>query len=83
MAFETKYDHNFVNKVHWYRSKDMPKASIAKKMGVSERAIKYIIRKRKPSAPIDAVVENFHDEDVKITIWQRVKEIFGVFYKKK
>jgi len=71
----------------------------AEKMGVKRRTIRYIINKRKPSKYYlsgaklaskvdkflqpDAVVESFHEQNSKLTIWQRIKKLLGIFYKKK
>ena len=96
--FRKKYDQDFVDVVHHlnkiYKG---DRDQIAEEMGVKRRTVRYIINKRKPSKisgaklaskvdkflQPDAVVESFHEQDIKLTIWQRIKKILGIFYKKK
>jgi transcription initiation factor IIE alpha subunit len=93
--FRKKYDQDFVDVVHHLNKKYKgDRDQIAEEMGVKRRTIRYIINKRKPSKlsgaklvskvdkflQPDAVVESFHEQDIKLTIWQR---LLGIFYKKK
>ena len=93
--FMKKYDQDFVDVLHHLNKKYKgDRGKIAEKMGIKRRTIMYIINKRKPSKlsgakllskvdkflQPDAVVESFHEQDSKLTIWQR---LLGIFYKKK
>jgi transcription initiation factor IIE alpha subunit len=96
--FRKKYDQDFVDVVHHLNKKYKgDRDQIAEEMGVKRRTIRYIINKRKPSKlsgaklvskvdkflQPDAVVESFHEQDSKLTIWKRIKKLLGIFYKKK
>ena len=93
--FMKKYDQDFVDVVHHLNKKYKgDRDKIAEKMGIKRKTIRYIINKRKPSKlsgaklvskvdkflQPDTVVESFHEQDSKLTIWQR---LLGIFYKKK
>ena len=75
------------------------KNKVATDLKMKKRAVAYIIEKKKPSKYYlsgaklaskvdkflqpDAVVESFHEQNSKLTIWQRIKKLLGIFYKKK
>lgn len=73
---KTKYDQEFVNRVHEMKALTFKHSEIAKELNIKEPAVAYIIKNRtyEKISPMDVVMEVFHEEDEKPSLWQRAKK---------
>ena len=71
-----KYSQNFVNRVHEMKAVKFTNEEISKELNIKTPAVAYILRNRSyvKTSPMDVVLEVFHEEDEKPSLWQRLKK---------
>ena len=78
MSFKQKYSQAIVNKVHELSATNSVKL-ISEAMNLSERTVRYILRKRHPNIPQDVLLEAYNEGSEKTeTTWEKIKKILGI-----
>ena len=78
MSFKQKYSQAIVNKVHELSATNSVKL-ISEAMNLSERTVRYILRKRQPNIPQDVLLEAYNEGSEKTeTTWEKIKKILGI-----
>ena len=78
MSFKQKYSQAIVNKVHELSATNSVRL-ISEAMNLSERTVRYILRKRHPNIPQDVLLEAYNEGSEKTeTTWEKIKKILGI-----
>ena len=78
MSFKQKYSQAIVNKVHELSPTNSVRL-ISEAMNLSERTVRYILRKRHPNIPQDVLLEAYNEGSEKTeTTWEKIKKILGI-----
>ncbi len=74
---KTKYDQEFVNRVHEMKALTFKNSEIAKELNIKEPAVAYIIKNRtyEKISPMDVVLEVFHEEEAKESMLTKAKRL--------
>ena len=74
---KTKYDQEFVNRVHEMKALTFKNSEIAKELNIKEPAGVLIFRNRSyvKTSPMDVVLEVFHEEEAKESMLTKIKRL--------